>query len=312
MLTFGGFEGESKEEMYNNLSKDYYPKSIYISPQKPFTDVLADLKSNLFSYPFIVKPKVGMEGILFRKIDNEAHLKTYHQQIPVDYIVQDFVDYPLEICVFYYRHPAKKSGRISAFFVKKLPSITGDGIATIKELLEKNNSNIKEEICKLQPEKMEQVLKKDVVFNLSFIGNRYHGATFHDLSTSIDNDLLKLFDNISLSNNFYYGRYDMKCLSVEDLKKGENFTILEFNGAGSIPNHIYTEKYTLIEGYKEILKHWHALYEISSYNHKAGLPYWGFLKGYRYLRNAKKHFRFLKKCDRSLVLKSVELNFHED
>jgi hypothetical protein len=303
-LTFGGFEGESKEEMYDNLSKDYFPKSIYISPQTPFAEVLAALKVNLFSYPFIVKPKIGSEGVLFRKIDNEMHLRTYHEHIHVDYIVQDFVNYPIEICVFYYRHPANKSGKISAFFAKELPSITGDGIATITELLKKDNSNIKEEINKLQPEKMEDVLEKDAVLNLSFIGNRYHGTTFHNLSKSIDNNLLKLFDNISLSNNFYYGRYDMKCLSIEDLKKGKNFSILEFNGAGSVPNHIYTEKFTLLDAYKEIVKHWQVLYQISSYNHDAGYPYWGLLKGYRFLSNAKKHFRFLKKCDKKIILKS--------
>jgi hypothetical protein len=306
-LTFGGFEGESKKEMYNYLSEEFYPPTIYISPQKSFQEVLSAVKENSFSFPFIVKPNIGMGGILFRKIDNEAHLKTYHQQIPVDYIIQQFVKYPMEICIFYYRIPGKKTGKISAFFLKKLPHITGDGISTIKELLKRYPSKIEEETRKLLPENLEKVLKKGEIFNLSFIGNRYHGSTFHDLSKFIDNDLLALFDGISLSNNFYYGRYDIKCLSIEDLKQGKNFSILEFNGAGSIPNHIYTEKYTLLEAYKEIIKHWKALYEVSYYNYKAGYSYWKFLKGYRFLRNAKKHIRFLKECDKRIILKNQPL-----
>jgi hypothetical protein len=241
-----------------------------------------------------------MAGILFRKIDNESQLKLYHHIVAVDYIIQDYIDLPFEVSVFYHRHPENKTGKISAFFSKKLPLIKGDGISTIEELVKKNKPAIKEEINKLSPAKLKEILEKDEVFYLSFVGNRYHGTTFHDLSGLIDHDLLKVFDQISLSNNFYYGRYDIKCQSIEDLKKGQHFSILEFNGAGSIPNHIYTGKYRLTDAYKEILKHWKALYEISDYNHKNGMQYWGFSKGLNFLLNAKKHFRALKKCDENI------------
>jgi len=293
--------------MYSYLRKEFYPPTIYISPRKSFQEVISEVKENSFSYPFIVKPNIGMEGILFRKIDSEAHLKTYHQQIPVDYIIQEFVNYPMEIGVFYYRIPGKKSGKISAFFLKKLPHITGDGISTIKELLRNSKTRIEEETRKLLPENLERILKKGEIFNLSFIGNRYHGSTFHDLSKFIDPDLLQLFDKISLTNNFYYGRYDIKCLSIQDLKQGKNFSILEFNGAGSIPNHIYTERYTLLEAYKEIIKHWRALYKVSHFNHKAGYSYWNFFKGYRFLMKAKKQIRLLKECDKKIILKNQPL-----
>jgi hypothetical protein len=302
-LTFGGFEGESKDEMYNLLSPEYYPDTVYINPKKTFNEVRGIVKKHSFSYPLIVKPNVGMAGILFKKIDNESQLEIYHQLVPADYIIQDYVDYPFEVSVFYHRHPENKTGKISAFFSKKLPSIKGDGFSSIKELVNKNKPEIKEEINKLSAGKLEKILAKDEVFYLSFVGNRYHGTTFHDLSCLIDHALLKVFDKISLTNEFYYGRYDIKCQSIEDLKKGKNFSILEFNGAGSIPNHIYTEKYHLGEAYKEILKHWKELYEISDYNHKKGLPYWGFSKGLFFLMNAKKHFRFLKKCDEKITQK---------
>jgi hypothetical protein len=296
-LTFGGFEGESKDEMYNLLSPEYYPKTIYINPGSSFSQVCEQVKKNSFSYPFIVKPNAGMAGILFRKIENKSQLEIYHDLIPVDYIIQDYIDYPFEVGVFYHRHPENKTGKISGFFSKKLPSIIGDGVSSIEELVKKNKPVIKEEINKLSAEKQQEVLAKDEVFYLSFVGNRYHGTTFHDLSDLIDQDLLKVFDKISLTNDFYYGRYDIKCQSIVDLKEGKNFSILEFNGAGSIPNHIYTEKYHLKEAYKDILKHWKVLYEISHYNHKNGLPYWGLSKGLFFLLNAKKHFRALKKCD---------------
>lgn len=306
-LTFGGFHGESKKEMYDLLPEKYFPKTIYISPQQPFQQVLEKVRSGSFSYPFIVKPDVGMEGILFRKIDNEYQLETYHSNIPVEYIIQKFIDYPIEIGVFYHRHPKNNSGAITALFSKKLPLITGDGFSTIKEILEKEQPEIVEELLKLDESELDKVLKKDEIINLSFIGNRYHGATFHDLSEQIDETLLKLFDSISHSSRFYYGRYDIKCASIEDLKRGINFSILEFNGAGSIPNHIYTGRYSLIEAYKEIANHWKVLYQISSYNHKTGLSYWNVFKGARYLGNANKHFKVLKKCDSRILLKNKKI-----
>ncbi len=135
-------------------------------------------------------------------------------------------------------------------------------------------------------------LSKDETKNLSFIGNRYHGAVFHDLSQHIDEELWRLFDQISHYGGFFYGRYDIKCSSIEDLKKRINFSILEFNGAGSIPNHIYAGKYSLMQAYKEIARHWKVLYQISSYNHKTGIQYWKVFKGARYLPPPKSIFVF--------------------
>src|SRR5688500_17701254 len=62
-LSLGGFEGEAKSEMYKQLPPDYCPKSIFISPQISFNDVVKQVVENDMSYPFIVKPDVGMKGI---------------------------------------------------------------------------------------------------------------------------------------------------------------------------------------------------------------------------------------------------------
>ena len=58
------------------------------------------------------------------------------------------------------------------------------------------------------------------------------------------------------------------------------------------------------QAYKEIAKHWKMLYNISRFNSKKGVTLWKLLQGARYLGNAKKHFRYLKKCDKELLLKS--------
>jgi len=286
--------------MYDLLPHDSYPKTLYIDPKISYYELSQLIKSHSLSYPFIVKPNVGMAGILFRKIDNEKQLEFYHQEIAFDYIVQELVDFPIEIGLFYIRHPMKNSGKITALFSKRLPMITGDGNSTIEEILQKNNCRITEESGKLTVEELKRILPKNEKFSLSLIGNRYHGTTFHDLSELIDNKLLAMFDTISHSSQFYYGRYDIKCASLEELKKGNHFSILEFNGAGSIPNHIYAGNFTLRKAYKEIINHWESLCEISAYNNKNGYHYWHTWKGLSYLLKAKRNFRQQKKLDKKI------------
>jgi hypothetical protein len=44
---------------------------------------------------------------------------------------------------------------------------------------------------------------------------------------------------------FYYGRLDIMFTSWEDLAQGLNFSIVEVNGAGSEPTHIYDPKHSI-------------------------------------------------------------------
>src|SRR6185436_4702938 len=131
-ITFGGFEGESKKEMYEQLPPGSYPKTIYILHDLPFEEVKKKIFDEAgFTYPFIVKPDVGMKGILFRKIENEEQLHKYHDRIPVEYIVQDLVELPVEVSVFYYRYPCENKGTISGFIQKELLEVYGDGKSSL-------------------------------------------------------------------------------------------------------------------------------------------------------------------------------------
>jgi hypothetical protein len=133
---------------------------------------------------------------------------------------------------------------------------------------------------------------------LSYAANHNRGAHFIDLKEHIDDKLVAIFDEISHSiNDFFYGRYDIMCSNVEDLKNGKNFTILEYNGCGAEPNHFYDTGYTLMGAYKEILKHWKALYQICKYNSKAGIRPWPFQKGRKFLAGINAHFKLIRKID---------------
>ncbi len=303
-ITFGGFEGEGKREMYDLLPAESYPKTVFIEAGSDFALVQKAVRAAGLSYPFCVKPDVGMKGLLFRKIDSEAALRYYHERMPVTYMLQELVTYPLEVSVFYYRHPVAQQGVISGFIKKDLLEVVGDGTHTLLQLINAHPqaSHRAAEVRLKHAAKLATVLPAGEHYPLSYAANLSRGARFTNLGRFIDAQLLQVFDTISHNTQFYYGRYDIKCQSIADLKNGRRFSILEYNGSGAEPNHVYNAGYSLLGAQRVFLHHWKMLYQISAYNNRNGVAYWPFFKGLRFLRGAKKHLRVLEACDAQIHL----------
>ena len=302
-LTFGGMEGEPKKEMHDLLPSHLCPAFFNVQPLENFPVILKLLKEKNIQFPLIVKPEVGGQGILFRKINNEAELKNYHEQVPVEYFVQEFIEYPIEVSLFYYRYPNQSKGAITGFLQKIPMQVTGDGIHTLQELIMLNSKSGKriDELRMKHEHNFNKVLPAGDKYMLSYAANHNCGALFVDLKNEIDESLTNNLDEISRSvNDFFYGRYDIMCNSIEELKEGKNFMILEYNGCGAEPNHFYDTGYTLINAWKEILKHWKILFEISRYNYKKGIKYWPALKGIRFRLETKKHYKKIKEADKKI------------
>lgn len=300
-LTFGGFEGEGKREMYDQLPPGSYPRTIYIDPKQSFESLQNQVESSGFTYPFIVKPNVGMMGFMFRKISNPQQLKLYHETIPIEYLVQELVAYPLEVSAFYFRMPDEKKGTISGFLKKEPPYITGDGVSSIETLM-LQHEGIKyklEQLLEKQVGNKDQVLPQGERYYLSLASNRNQGGKLTGVDHEIDEALENLFDEFShYGGKLYYGRYDIKCNSIEDLKQGKNFSILEFNGTGAGTQHIYANDYNLFQAMGVILRHWKMMYRIARYNHRQlGVAYWPFRAGLKHLRWAKQNLMMLLRLD---------------
>lgn len=299
-LTFGGMDGEPKKEMYDLLPKNLFPRTFNVRPFIDFSELRNKLLSEEIVYPMVVKPEVGCAGLLFRKIDNETELASYHEKMPVEYMVQQLVLFPMEVSVFYIRHPNAISGKITGFLHKIPLQVQGNGFDTLEQLVLKHPKASKriDELYKKHKHNWQVIIQEGKKFMLSHAANHNRGAHFIDLKDQIDDRLLHIFDGISNEiSDFYYGRYDILCSSVEDLKKGENFSILEYNGCGAEPNHIYDSGYTLTAAYKEILKHWKSLYEISNYNSSKGVKPWTFMRGMLFMRHTKEHYKKLYEAE---------------
>lgn len=304
-LTLGGMEGETKEEMYNQLPRHSYPKSIFIKSTEKFDLIYNKLEAAGLKFPVAVKPNVGMMGLMFRIINTKEDLKIYHNSINSKYVIQDVIDYPLEVSVFYYRHPAQRKGRISGFLSKEVPKVTGDGKSTLLQLI-RNHNELRFYALTLEAKhknSINEIIPLGREYILSNASNRGQGGKLICLKHEINENLVDVFDKLSLyKGNFFYGRYDIKCKSIKDLKEGKNFSILEYNGCGSGTQQIYAFPYTFFEALGIILHHWKVLFNISRYNYKLGIKHYGFISGAKVILNARKNIKVLKKLDLELSI----------
>lgn len=277
----GGMLGESKIKILKEIDDTLIPKTIFIEYKRSIKEVIKLVNESLQNYPIICKPDVGERGWLVEKIKSEQELKSYHQAISTDYIIQEFLTEPIEMGVFYYRYPGQKEGIVSSIVIKDMLTLTGDGKSNIKELILANDRS-KLQWHTLQArykDQLNDILESGSKMELVAIGNHSRGTKFLSGNHLINEKLNHAFDKISKQiRGFYFGRFDIKVQSIDDLYRG-NIKIMELNGAGSEPAHIYHPGSSLLAAYRVIFHHWKVLFDISIANHKLGVPYLSFKEG---------------------------------
>lgn len=272
----GGMLFESKWKIFELIPKDLYPNTIFIQELHTFETIKEKLENSNLKFPLIAKPDVGGRGFGVKKIHSISELETYRNSVKVSFLIQECINFPLELSVFYFRKPNEATGQITSVTVKELLSITGDGSSSIEQLIKKYNRAFLQ-YNKLKNDShinFKEVLKKDEKRNLVPYGNHVLGALFLNYNHIIDSDLTSTFDAISKQiDGFYFGRYDIRCTSIEDLKKGKNISILELNGAGAEPAHIYDPNYSYFKAQIDLVNYFKNMYGASTENHKMGIPY---------------------------------------
>jgi len=289
LIKNGGFLLESKKEIYDMIPARYYPATLFFKPGTALDKVLDIVKAAGLKFPLIAKPDVGMRGLQVQKIDSANELKEYLSCNRVDFLVQDFIAYENEVGLFYYRYPGEAKGNISGIVGKEFLSVTGDGSSTIEQLLQKDQRFILQlpVLRETQQETLQQVLKSNEHHLLVPYGNHCRGSKFLDISNLIDDELVNSMDAVCKQiPEFYFGRMDIRYNSWEELKQGKNFSIIELNGAGSEPTHIYDPGHSIFFAWKEIIRHWNILFRISRLNHTTlQMPYMSFSSGIKMLKD---------------------------
>lgn len=265
------------------VPEEVKPKTILIKIPATVTEVTSAMHQSNLTFPVIFKPDMGERGWMVRRIRNEQEAAQYLAEIKIDFIVQELVDLPLEYGVFYVRFPSAPNGFVNSITGKEFLSVTGDGRKTLQELiLEKDRAKIQwQSLKEVYRTQLHEVMPPGQKLELVSVGNHCLGTTFLNCNHLITDTLSASFDRISKRiEGFYFGRFDLRCASVRDLENG-NVMIMELNGCGAEPAHIYHPGSSLWNAIKVLIVHWQNLYRVSRENHQRGVPYLPFVEGKR-------------------------------
>lgn len=277
----GGVKGESKDAIYKllragDMDGEFSLRYLLLKAATEKGERLAQasrfVEVNRLSFPLVLKPDVGERGKGVVYVRTSSQLATEIASLQSDAILQEFAP-GHEVSIFYMRHPDQDKGRIFSITEKRFPFVVGDGGSTVEDLIlndsravclaekyfEQNSGNLH-----LVPGRGEEV-------PLVEIGTHSRGAIFLDGERLKTEALERRIDKICRRcEGFYFGRFDIRTPRLEDLKRGENFKLIELNGVTSESTNIYDPKHGLFEAYKILFEQWRNAFSIGVANRDRG------------------------------------------
>ncbi|MCY4162142.1 MAG: ATP-grasp domain-containing protein [Flavobacteriaceae bacterium] len=265
-MNFGGTFLSSKYSYLKYLPKQNIPVSCIVNQSMSVNEIKKQLLNHQLDYPIIVKPDIGERGKSVSKIQNNQQLSEYFENPSYQtFILQEYIDYPIELGVLYYRD-TNGQGKITSIGLKKFCTVVGNGQDSLKKLISKNPRTFgrKKQLQKRFQNQWNQVLKPNEKVLIEPIGNHNLGTTFLNGNHMFSKEMMHWIDQIaSMIPHFDYGRFDLRIKNWESFKKNDGIKILEINGVNSEPIHIYSPKFGLMNAYKEIFKHMHIIHRLS-------------------------------------------------
>lgn len=272
-IPLGGAFGESKTDILKKIPASVLPKTVFAPAGISLKNLLEKMAAEGLTFPVIAKPDVGERGFLVKKIHAPAELGRHLAENPADFIVQEFLNEPLEMALLFYRMPGDDGHfTLTSLCQKEFLSVTGDGRSTVGELM-RRDKRAAFQLARFEQEKtglLRQIPKPGERLPLETIGNHCRGAKFVNVNHLIDRDMTAAFEPLCRRlDGIFYGRFDLKCDSVEALRRGE-CKVMELNGVLSDPAHVFDPAYGMWRAYRDYFRHWRIIYRISRANRRAG------------------------------------------
>jgi hypothetical protein len=266
-----GFLGESKLAILKSIPAIYLPTTLAISHEMEFSRIAVLQNNKGIPFPFIAKPDVGGRGRKVEIVKTEEEWRMYHASMTEEYMIQELIPFDVELGVFYTRLPNEEHGKLTSIAQKEFLTVIGDGKSSIQDLMQESYR------ASMQIERLgKQIdllriphLHEKVV--LEPIGNHIRGTSFLSANHIINDNLHQVWDTIAKQiPGFYYGRFDIRVRSLDDLYQGKSIYILELNGLTSDVAHIFDPSFKLRDAYKEQWRHCKISYQIAKQNLRAG------------------------------------------
>ncbi|MBX9599846.1 MAG: VTT domain-containing protein [Bryobacteraceae bacterium] len=269
----GGLVGESKSEILRRLAcvPGLVPPFHLLPASAGFAERAA-LALQLGGFPIVLKPDTGERGAGVRVIRDVAELRDYLREHPEDVIAQEYAP-GHEFGILYARDPDEPKGRIVSITSKVFPAVTGDGKRTLAELILDDDRAV----ClgswylKVHGQDSGRVPAPGESVQLVEVGSHSRGTVFLDGFAIWTQALEHAIDRAAKAHpGFYLGRFDIRAPSIEALKAGHSFRVIELNGVSSEPAHIYDPAVSIVAAYAALMRHWRMAFEFGAKNRALG------------------------------------------
>lgn len=263
-IPLGGAVGESKSDILDLVPSHLKPRMVFTPGDEMFEQVLEKLQTAGLTFPVVAKPDVGERGFLVQKFTEPEALRQHLERFRTPFIIQEFIQLPVEMTVLFHRYPDTGRFGITSVCVKEFLSVRGDGHSSVRQLMARNTRSAfqLERFEREQPALLNQVPGAGETLLLEPIGNHVRGTKFLNGNHLISTQLVSTFDAVCQQiDGVLYGRFDLKCDSVEALSQGE-FLVMELNGVFGEPAHVYDPSFGMFRAYRDFYRHWRILFEL--------------------------------------------------
>ena len=267
---FGRFLVNRKSAKLGALPRRYVPPFVLLRAADSLAARLAQARTFATEQglPVVLKPDIGGRGSGVWIVRTSEELEQDIALVDYDVILQSFVDGE-EYGIFWVRHPRRRRGRIVSITRKELPSVTGDGIRSVEQLILSHPRAVcfsRLHLRNLGGRALKIPASGEIVL-IGELGTHSRGALFHDGRASYTKELEREFESLTSSlEGFHFGRFDVMAPSVSALQKGEGFKIMELNALGAEMTHIWDSRLGLRNAWRTLRWQWHIAYHFGYCN----------------------------------------------
>ncbi len=278
-ITAGGLVGETKLEYFRGmgaLARAATARHCALPPgHHSLTGVRIAMAQAGLVFPLVVKPDLGMCGFGVRLVRDEAALMAYLALFPPDQqgVLQEYLPQEGEAGIFYAREPGARQGRIIGLALRYFPRVTGDGSATLAELIaaDPRASRVQGRRDHDTVPSPGRVPARGEVVRLATIGSTRVGGLYRDASACITPALTAAIEAIARDMPaFYAGRFDVRFEDLQQLAEGRGLKIMEINGAGSEAIQAWDPDIGLLAAFCIIFAKQRVLFAIGAANRRRG------------------------------------------
>ena len=287
-ITSGGLVGEGKLEYFEGMgpiaraaTATYCAVSTHHRPSSAQLRQL--MRRSVLFFPLVAKPDLGLCGYGVRLLTNMGELQAYLAAFPANEMVvlQAYLPQEGEAGIFYARDPVTGNGRIIGMALRYFPRVTGNGASTIAELMALDPRAGRAVKSRLHDccHDSGRIPAAGEVVRLATIGSTRVGGLYRDGGAYITPQLTAAVDAIARDMpEFYFGRFDVRFNTLQELSAGRGFTIMEVNGAGSEAIQAWDPDIGLAAGLQMIFQKQSLLFAIGNAMRRQGVRPIGLLR----------------------------------